>query len=146
MPKLSDQLGGPRAPDQCQGCAARWVDLKRWREHDGRDEPTPVVVVLCRPCSKRLIVPHPRLYGELDDREPHPGTMGLCILCRHRDGVRCPLAKSSGGQGVAILPRPSIMFIDGHRSVTGAFPHYSSEPKSCDRREVLTLVGGPVDP
>jgi hypothetical protein len=119
--------------------------MARWREHDDRDKPTAVVVVLCRPCSKRLIVHHPRLYAEMDQREPHPGTMELCLLCRNRDGVTCPLAKSFGGQGVEILPKPSIMWLDGARSVTGPVACYSSAPKSCSRREVLALVGDLVD-
>ena len=143
-PRLSGQLEGPRSPDRCQCCAARWVDLERWREHDDDDRPTATVVVLCRPCGKRLIDPHPRLYAKLDEREPHPGTMELCLLCRNRVGVTCPLALCHGGPapGVAIYPAPSVFFVKASKSsLSGPHVGYASMPKSCSRREVLALVG-----
>jgi hypothetical protein len=102
-PKLSETLPGPVTPDRCQSCGA-WGDTDRWREHDEHDQPTPVVVVLCRPCSDKIIEPHPRLYARLQGNEPHAGAMPLCLDCQHRDGTRCahPGARANGGPGIEI--------------------------------------------
>ena len=58
-----------------------------WQEHDGRDEPEPIAVMLCTACSARLIEPHPRMYNRIARRAPFPGIMDLCIDCRSRTGV-----------------------------------------------------------
>lgn len=139
-PKLSVFLEGPRHPERCQSCGAAG-DLRRWREHDNEDRPTPVVVVLCRKCEDRLIETHPRLFSPLDRNEPHAGSMALCVDCIHRVGVRCPLAKHNGGPGVLITtPRPSDVHVcrRGKGARSGWIKWYPGPPKACDRREVPT--------
>lgn len=114
-PRLSEELAGPRRPDRCQSCGSE-CDLDRWVEHDDDDTPEAIVVVLCLACSDRLIESHPRLYDDLHRNHPWPGCMGLCVNCRHRDGVRCdhPDLKANGGPGLGlVLPRPSVIFWDG---------------------------------
>jgi hypothetical protein len=46
-----------------------------WVEHDGDDQPEPIVVMLCTDCSDRLIEPYPRLYRRLARNEPCAGIM-----------------------------------------------------------------------
>lgn len=106
-PGLSATLTGPRAPNRCQSCAATHRPenpLGRWQEYDAWDRPQtpPVVVVLCRACSARMIEPHPRLYVALTRHEPYPGCMSICLDCTHRVGVACrsPAAKVNGGPGL----------------------------------------------
>jgi len=41
-----------------------------WQEHDSRDEPESIAVMLCTTCSKRLITPHPRVYRRISRRAP----------------------------------------------------------------------------
>lgn len=114
-PKLSQDLDGPLGPLQCQSCG--WdCDLVRWVECDDADQPTAAVVVLCHPCSDRLIEPHPRLYAPLDAYAPHPGSMTLCIDCSHRQGVSCrhPDLRANGGAGLHVrFPQPTPVFVDG---------------------------------
>lgn len=115
-PKLSETLVEPKHPHVCQCCGAgpSGLKLERWQECDQGDRPTPVVVVLCVACSGVLIEPHPRLYRRLQANEPLPGSMTLCVGCRHRDGVRCahPDAKANGGGGVILtLARPIDAFV-----------------------------------
>lgn len=73
-----------------------------------------IVVVLCARCSKKLIEPHARLYIQLQEHEPFPGVMEICVDCPMRKGVSCysPLAKHNGGTG---------MRIDGVRASGGIF-------------------------
>ena len=54
-----------------------------WQEHDSRDEPEPIAVMLCTRCSARLITPHPRVYSRIPRRAPFPGIMDLCIERYH---------------------------------------------------------------
>jgi len=138
MPALSTDLTGPRHPERCQSCGGA-QELRRWLEHDEQDRPTPVVVVLCRACADRLIEPHPRLYRGLHVWEPHPGSLPLCVDCRHRDGTRCQLARLNGGAGVSLrFPRPDMIHVQ--RSVNGRRQcghqvAYRGPVSACDKRE-----------
>ncbi len=75
-----------------------------WQECDDADRREPIAVLLCPPCSDRLIKPHPRLYSGLPFNEPVAGTMELCAPCRFRDGVGCthPDLTANGGTGLMI--------------------------------------------
>jgi hypothetical protein len=114
-PKLSEDLAGPVDPRHCQSCGGLGHglftgELTRWIEHDEDDKPTAVVVVLCKACADRLVDPHPRLYRPMEEHEPAPGSMPICLDCVHRVGVRCthPAARANGGRGVELaLPRPT---------------------------------------
>lgn len=110
---LSGTLAGPVAPDRCRSCGIdaatmerRGYPLERHIECDEWDQHTPAspIVVLCHPCARRLIEPHPRLYVPLSSDKPWPGCMPICADCCHRDGVRCahPMAKANGGTGVLL--------------------------------------------
>lgn len=99
-------------PCRCQACGGNDT-LRRWLEHDPNDQPTPVIVVLCRLCSEKLIEPHPRLYRALQDNQPWTGCMGICVRCVHRRGNACqhPDAKANGGPGIAITIKAPIRVI-----------------------------------
>jgi len=73
-----------------------------WQEHDGRDEPEPIAVMLCTTCSSDLIDRHPRAYVRISRRAPFPGIMDLCLDCRYRAGVTCthPDRLANGGPGL----------------------------------------------
>jgi hypothetical protein len=142
-PKLSESLPGPIAPDRCQSCDSDLLPadparpLERWIECGESDLPTDVVVVLCEACSKRLIKPHPRLYMDLWQNDPHPGAMEICVECRHRDGTRCPLAKVNGGPGLALtIAEPTQVHLN-YGGGRGEFKRMYPKPASaCSRREV----------
>ena len=126
MPRLSEELRHPPALNRCQNCGFvpehcdwekgspvpdRLIDgtpvvvLERWQEHDEHDQPEGRVIVLCTPCSKRIIEPHPRLYRPLDAEEPFPGAHGICVGCVHRvtdGGLGCRAAKINGGEGLLL--------------------------------------------
>lgn len=136
-PGLSETLPGPVHPHVCQSCGAEGLGLDgdhealtRWRECDAWDKPTMRVVVLCLRCSKKLIDKHPRLYISLQQAEPFPGSMEICVPCKHRDGVscKCPIAKHNGGSG---------MRIDGGRAISaflcpgGLSRMWTSPPTDC---------------
>lgn len=146
-PKLSETLAGPKSPDRCQSCSNFGLSesfpvggspLQRWREHDKADKPTPTVVVLCGTCADRIIESHPRLYAQLDRNEPYPGVMGLCVDCKHRQGVSCPLAKFVGGPGVTIIgPKPTTAHVQrSPRRLSGWIEIWPGPARDCDRREV----------
>lgn len=106
-PRLSVDLPYPRAIDTCQSCGATpelGAELQRWCEHDDEDEATPVVVILCATCAKRIIEPHRRLYSEIPANKPWPGAMDCCSGCRFAIALECnsPSLKRNGGPGVAI--------------------------------------------
>lgn len=145
MPGLSRTLTGPRSPSRCQSCGATHsseVPLSRWIECDEWDQPTHVVVVLCRRCGERLIDPSHRLYHPLWPNEPHPGAMGICVKCLERRGTACghPDAKENGGAGVTIeITRPTIAHLclagpNGRRGETRQI--YSSPASACNRRRL----------
>lgn len=104
-PRLSDRVG-PRALSRCQACGG--VGEVTWQECDEADQPELIYVRLCRPCSDRIIEPHPRLYKQVARGEPAPGAMNCCIDCLHQQFLRCqsPLLKINGGPGMEVLVRP----------------------------------------
>lgn len=152
-PKLSETLTRPKSPDCCQACGdlspppapegnplARLpagVLMRRWRECDGADRPTPVVVVLCQTCSESLVEKHPRLYVELGKCEPDPGSMPMCLACRHRDGTACRMALKHGGPGLELMvPEPANVHVCRvPRSASGWVKIWPAWPAACDRRE-----------
>jgi hypothetical protein len=103
-----------------------------WQECDDADQPEPIAVLLCPPCSARIIEPHPRLYYGLPFNEPFAGTMGLCAHCRFRDGVHCthPDLKANGGLGLIIQADTPIP-VPGRRRV------YVRPAMGCAGRQVL---------
>ena len=109
-----------------------------WQEHDSRDKPEPIAVMLCMVCSERLIEPHPRMYNRIPRRAPFPGIMDLCIDCRFRVGVTCthPDRVSNGGQGLQIDAAPS-MPTHAHTFGGGSFVTlYAYPPRACAERSV----------
>jgi len=144
-PRLSEQLDGPRDPQQCQRCGLTGEvgdGLEAWQEHDEWDQRERIIVVLCLACSRAVIESHPRLYRKLEQHEPFPGIMALCIDCVHREGVRCanPRAKANGGEGVRVTaPKPQQYHCSGTRGGrrTGWWATmYTGPATDCDGREV----------
>ena len=167
-PRLARTLRHPRQLDVCQACGVRAVfdgsaemrrlgtvgvertaegdrvpAFPRWIEHDAQYRPEAVVVVLCDPCAKRIIEPHPRLYDRLAPYQPMPGAMGICAGCVHNRSLVCrsQLAKFNGGPGLQIdAPEPGMMHVwgrgrDGRR--TGGWTRSVPGPaKACSGREV----------
>lgn len=114
-PRLSETLPHRKHPEVCQACGMERPmgdddGPHAWQEHDGADQPEPIVVMLCPACAKRLIDRHPRLYRELARNEPMPGVLLLCLDCRYRDGVRCTHLdlKANGGPGLALRIAPPM--------------------------------------
>jgi hypothetical protein len=145
-PRLSETLPGPKAPDRCRSCGS-CGDLATWQEHDDADRPEGVYLVLCTPCSDRIIEPHPRLYAQVDPNRPLPGVMALCIDCRHRDGIRCghPGSLANGGPGIAItVPRPFTAHIcargRGSKGLSGWRTSYPGPPRSCSGHEAAAAA------
>lgn len=168
-PRLSRSLPHPRRLDTCQACGAKAAPLDdpqemlrlgsggvertpegeplptlpRWIEHDDQDRPQPIVVVLCIPCSRRIIEPHPRLYDLLPTLKPVPGAMGICAGCVHNRGLVCrsPEARFNGGEGLQIeAPEPGVVHLcmrgrGGGR--TGGWRRWYTKPATgCSGREV----------
>ncbi len=115
-----------------------------WQEHDGRDEPEPIAVMLCMRCSTRLIDPHPRVYSRIPRNAPFPGIMDLCLACQFRAGVTCthPDRVASGGPGLRIDAAPAQ---PGHARGTGFFTLYAYPPRACSGRSVNVAEDGAVD-
>lgn len=154
-PRLSETLNHQyRKPNTCQSCGRSPNSeaeqdagfIQAWIEHDDNDKPTSTVVLLCPSCSRRLIEPHPRLYGQ--DRainKPRPGSMPhLCTDCAYRTGVDCthPNLKANGGAGLNITVKlPSGGFWDGQdkqgRRTGGMFEVWETA-KACAGREEKT--------
>lgn len=115
IPRLSEQLEPLAWPHVCQRCG-RDTPRERllvWQEHDDADRPELVYVVLCNPCSARVIDPHPRLYRELAPNEPAPGVMRICGHCEHQQLGRCcsPLLRRNGGPGLKLPDPDSSMHV-----------------------------------
>jgi len=109
-----------------------------WQEHDGRDEPEPIAVMLCTTCSKRLISLHPRVYSSIPRNAPFPGIMDLCIDCRFRAGVTCthPDRVSNGDEGLQIDAAPG-MWAHARTAVGGrTLTLYAYPPRACAQRSV----------
>lgn len=144
QPGLSATLPYPRSLDTCQSCGliadpSDAVALKKWIEHDPWDRPTTTLVILCGPCSRGLVDPHPRLYKEMHWWHPHPGAMELChgcafqkqLACTHRD------LKANGGPGLHVkFPRPDSAHLN-YGGGRGEFIHlFKGPPTSCAGRTV----------
>lgn len=137
-PKLSEQLTGEHHPLRCQSCGK--TATARWMEHDEQDRQQPIVVVLCKLCSNRLVENHPRLYREMKEHEPMPGAMPLCLDCRHRSGVTCtnPQAQINGGPGLTMkYPKPaSVHVCRSPLRLSGWVHEYMGPVSECSGREV----------
>lgn len=143
-PKLSETLSPVIDLNTCQHCGSNDVsDLhpSRWREHDDNDNPTTVVVLLCKACGDAIIEPHPRLYERLDYFCPAPGSMPVCADCKFRNGVTCKHSdlKGNGGLGLPLkMPKPGVMFVDGRDSKGKPFGYQMTQfkgPVICDAKE-----------
>lgn len=129
-PRLSETLTGPKHPGTCQSCGNAGED--RWRECGDRDEFTPIIVVLCKPCTDLLIEPHPRLYHTLQKHEPCPGTHDLCVPCIHRDGLICRMDRAHGGPGVALQAK-AMTAIVGRGNIQRIWPN---DPTGCSKLQL----------
>lgn len=111
-PKLSEDLPS-KEPGECQRCRATVPPLTYWQECDENDVAERVFVVLCAPCAKQIIEPHPRLYRELSPNTPMPGAMPICRDCSRRNGMGCfsPLAKFNGGPGLTYEPEGQMVHL-----------------------------------
>src|SRR3990167_1937811 len=120
-PRLSEDLPHPRERNTCQNCGTQVERPKRWRECDDEDKPRATVVVLCTPCSNRLINPHPRLYMDMPEDQPVPGAMVICGACNFRDGLTCkhPDLTYNGGLGLKITYPQPVMYHACGRSKSG---------------------------
>lgn len=144
-PRLSLQLKHVRDPLVCQSCGQRELPggdgLQRWREHDDKDRPENVLVILCAACAKRLIEPHERLYDQVDRLAPWPGAMPICVDCKHRAGMHCTHRdlKSNGGPGLKLsFPKPDVMHISCRpRSKSGWHTIYRGPVSDCAGRELI---------
>lgn len=148
-PKLSETLPAEREPGVCQSCglSSLGVDgqhLRCWQEADSDDRPTAIVILLCTPCSDRLIKPHPRLYRELRLPLPLPGVLQLCRGCSFRVGLTCahPDRVQNGGAGLAL---EDVQGSNVHINYGGGRGEwlvlYAREPHTCTGRKA-----GPNDP
>jgi len=160
MARLSVDLPHPRRPDTCQACGAEGaihgnsgcvgeygvgevdagvLQLIRWHEHDERDNPQRIVVVLCKRCADRIIKPHPRLYAALQPFAPWPGAMPVCVSCRHRAGLDCkhPDLKANGGGGLVMkFPQPQQVHLN-IRGGGGGWRNFWRGPVTCEGREPI---------
>jgi hypothetical protein len=117
-----------------------------WQEHDSRDEPEPIAVMLCTRCSARLINPHPRLYNRIPPNAPFAGIMELCVDCRFRDGVRCthPDLKANGGTGLVVDADQGARAHVNLGGGRGAFlTIYREPPRACVGRRESTYANPP---
>lgn len=126
-PRLSQTLPGPKDLSHCWACRASGViaagqfpfpldqlKLDVWQEHDNLDKPEPVYLLLCRPCSKQIIGPHPRLYASVAPHATVPGAMPACRACRFRQITKClhPHLKANGGLGLMLnFPAPAEVHV-----------------------------------
>ena len=135
-PKLSEDLPFARHPNVCQSCGQK--GFNRWREHDDQDDPTDTIVILCDVCD-RIIKPHKRLYSKLQNSEPVPGAMEICLDCIHCKGLICrsPMRLANGGSGLPIrFPKPMVMCVDFTDGSGHCVRFYPPGTITCDGREV----------
>lgn len=165
MPRLSQELPFPPELNRCQRCGFvaqqlgnldrgalvpdQTADgqvvavLERWQEHDERDQPEGRVIVLCSPCSKRIVDAHPRLYRRLDFGEPFPGAHALCIGCVHRatsEGLACRLATINGGEGLKLGGPQQVRYHACGRGAGGRRTgwwgvHWAGRVERCTKRK-----------
>lgn len=142
-PGLSATLPYPRELGVCQSCGTTadpsdYVALVRYREYDEWDRPTYTLVVLCPRCGKQLIEPHARLYSTLDNYQPWPGAVPLCVGCVHMKNLGCshPSAKANGGPGVLLtIPKPTPVHLN-YGGGRGEFKNmYHGPVSACRERQ-----------
>lgn len=134
-PRLTENLIGPKIKGICQSCGVGHK-VHPWREHDHNDKPEIKALFLCERCSKRLVGPHPRLYSQIQPKEPFPGLMKICEGCRYLSGIRCacPAATFNGGAGIIIhATKPLVAHVKG-TGHSGFMSLYRDEPSSCSGR------------
>lgn len=110
------------------------LGLEVWQECDERDRRTPVAVVLCPPCGKKVVPPHPRLYHREWEHAPIPGVMELCRACPFRAGYRCthPDLTTNGGPGLEIqYPTPGKVHLNYGRGRGEWRTIWHGAPTSC---------------
>ena len=140
-PKLSETLTHRRERHRCQACDFCDDDdgtlVRPWLEHDERDKPTAVVVMLCKTCSDKIIEPHPRLYREVEPMEPFPGQLRLCQGCKHQAALVCTRSLLSGGPGVHLvfLKPLDVHLCRSPRSKSGWIKVWQGPVISCDSKE-----------
>lgn len=143
FPRLSLELPGPRDPEHCQSCSCAGAideDLVRWAECDDQDTlpEAPSIVVLCRSCSDRIVIPYPRLYHELEQYRPVPGAIPLCVGCQHLERLRCRHSdlKANGGPGLELrFPAPLQGFMCGRsHGRSGRFIQFYGPVSECAGR------------
>ena len=142
-PKLSETLTGPRCVARCQSCGSAGSALRPWQECDEADRPTPVAVMLCPACARRIIGPHPRLYRQIAAGEPFPGAMPCCHGCYHAVAMMCrsPMLKANGGPGLPLhYPQPSGGIACSRSGPSkGCHPFTLwTGPVTCDGRQEVT--------
>jgi len=146
-PRLSETLPHLNDPRFCGNCGTG-EKVTIWIEHDEKDQPELKFVSLCIACADKIIEPHPRLYAGMGQNTPFPGVMDICLLCKHRSGLRCtsPLAKFNGGAGINIAAsKPITAFVDGTRTGpdgrrrrTGWIERiYPTAPTNCTGRQFI---------
>lgn len=135
-PRLSTDLKHPRDPAICQSCGGEATQT--WAECDDDDAPEFIFIRLCKPCSDRIIEPHPRLYSLVARGAPAPGAMTCCTDCRHRLGLDCknPDMKFNGGTGVAIGVN-QVGFACSRGKGGGCRPLFDGDPTCHGRSAVL---------
>lgn len=145
-PRLSVSLPHDRHPETCQACGARaeTTTLVRWQECDDSDKPEPVAVMLCEPCSDRIIEPHPRLYHRTEWGAAFPGAMACCSDCALRNGLCCESLSliANGGTGLAIAEFVRISGFVDYRDKSGRrcgrrFVNYSRSPE-CRGKQAIS--------
>lgn len=166
MPRVAAELPHSPALNRCQHCGfiPEWtgdlrrgaialdkkidgttvVVLERWQEHDEKDRPEGLVVILCHRCSEKIIEPHARLYRQLYPMEPFPGAHGICVGCVNRmtgvgGGLGCTVAKMNGGQGLSLRGpkqiRAHLCFRGKNRNQSGWRTLWSGHVEQCSRRD-----------
>lgn len=135
FPRLSETMIGPRAPQECANCGDINPD-ELWQECDDNDQPEKIYFRLCKPCAKRIIKPHPRLYQSVDPNQPLPGLSDICDNCIHREGYNCNQTLASNGPGLKMFiaaPFVAHFYRSGGRS--GWERIYTEQAHACTRRQ-----------
>ena len=110
-PRLSETLTGPIETQKCRSCGDINPD-DLWQECDDADQPEKIYILLCKPCAKKLIKPHPRLYIDLQRNQPIPGMMPICDNCVYREGYKCSQTLAAGGPGLRVqISAPSVCHV-----------------------------------
>jgi hypothetical protein len=135
-PRLSETLPHRGELLRCWSCGEVTEDLHRWQECDDRDQPEPIILVLCINCAAQIIEPHPRLYHQLAEYQPFPGAMTVCADCIHRAGTRC----SAGRPVLLAQDAPIVAHVrysgrkDGRRGEL--IRTWTKPATACDQKEI----------